>query len=62
MQELVFLFAEEWGWSVRDLYPLSGGEILDLVRKLNKRRQAEYEAKRKAGPQCPLLMKPKKRK
>lgn len=62
MQDLVFLFAEEWGWSVRDLIPLTGGEILNLVRKINKHRKAKFEAKKNAGPQCPLLMKPKKRK
>ena len=44
MQELVFLFAEEWGWSKRDLIVLSGGEILDLIRRLNKNRRAKAEA------------------
>ena len=39
---------------------LSGGEILDLIKKINKRRKMEVEAKKKAGPQCPLMVKPKK--
>ena len=39
---------------------LSGGEILDLIKKINKRRKMEVEARKKAGPQCPLLVKPKK--
>ena len=56
----MFLFAEEWGWSKRDLMLLTGGEILDLIRKINKRRQQEAEAKKKAGPQCPLMVKSKK--
>lgn len=62
MQEMTFLFAEEWGWSRRDLMTLNGGEILDLIKKLNRRRKAEAEARKKAGPQCPLLSVKKKRK
>ena len=41
---------------------LNGGEILDLIKKLNRRRKAEAEARKKVGPQCPLLSIKKKRK
>lgn len=60
MQEVVFLFAEEWGWSKKDLMLLTGGEILDLIKKINRKRKLEIEAKKKAGPQCPLMIKPNK--
>lgn len=56
----MFLFAEEWGWSRKDLLLLSGGEILDLIRKINKKRKQEAELKKKEGFRCPLLTKPKK--
>ena len=48
MQEMMFLFAEEWHWSKRDLIELTGSEILSLVKMLNRRRKAETEARKKA--------------
>lgn len=56
----MFLFAEEWSWSKRDLILLSGGEILSLIKKINRKRKIERENKK--TPSCPLLTRTQRRK
>ena len=48
MQEMMFLFAEEWHWSKADMREFTGGELLYLIKTLNRKRKKEADVKRKA--------------
>lgn len=44
----MFLFAEEWHWSKADMREFTGGELLYLIKTLNRKRKKEADVKRKA--------------
>lgn len=56
----MFLFAEEWHWSKEDMREFTGGELLYLIKTLNRKRKSEADARKRALEKLNIRNKRKK--